>query len=316
MKHNTKITILLILMFLVTQLIGLFVIQTYNNGNIQLPYGMQPPPEVQQTSSSLISILFAFIIAIVVFLLLTKIKAETFIRIWFAVVTVLALGLTFNAILIHLLKNFNSDYLPYLALVIAIPLAYIKIFKRNMLVHNFTELLIYPGIAAVFISLLNVLGIIILLLIISIYDIWAVWHSKVMQKMAQYQINTLKFFTGFFVPYASKKDKLKIRTIKEKYANKNEKFLEKKFKNAKIKVNLAILGGGDVVFPIIAAGVVYVAYKSVIASLIITLGATIAISSLFLFAKKKRFYPAMPYITVGIYLAMILVWTLQILHWI
>jgi len=303
-------------MFLVTQLIGLFVIQGYNNGTIILPYGMQPPPEIQQTSTSLISILFAFVIAITLFFILTKIKAEKFIRLWFAVVTVIALGLTFNVILFYLLKNFNliTNYLPYIALLIAIPLAYIKIFKRDMIVHNFTELLIYPGIAAVFIPLLNVFGIIILLLVISIYDIWAVWHSEVMQKMAKYQINTLKFFTGFFVPYASKKDKLKIKTIKDKYADKDDKFLQKKFNDAKIRVNLAILGGGDIIFPIITAGVFYVIYNSIIAALIITLGATIAISSLFFFAKKKKFYPAMPFITIGIYLAMILVWTLQYFH--
>ena len=298
-------------MFFVTQLIGLFVIQGYNNGTTVLPYGMQPPPEVQKTSTSLISILFAFAIAITLFFILTKIKAENFIRLWFLTVTVIALGLTIN---IFLLKINLTYYTAFVAIIIAIPLAYIKIFRRDLIVHNLTELLIYPGIAAVFIPLLNVFGITILLLIISIYDIWAVWHSKVMQKMAKYQINTIKFFTGFFVPYASEKDKLKIKTIREKYADKDDKFLQKKFKNAGIRVNLAILGGGDVIFPIITAGIFYVIYNSVISALIITIGATIAISSLFFFAKKKKFYPAMPFITIGIYLAMILVWILQMFH--
>lgn len=308
MKHNTKITILLILMFLVTQLMGIFIIQAYNNGTIALPYGMQPPPEIQKGTSSLISILISFIIAVAIFFLLTKIKAENFIRIWFLTVTIIAIGLSLNIIL----RKFGMVYyVPFIAIIIAMPLAYIKIFKRDMLVHNLTEILIYPGIAAVFIPLLNVFGIIILLLIISLYDIWAVWHSEVMQKMAHYQINTLKFFTGFFVPYASKKDKIKIREIREKYTNKKDKFIEKKLKEAKIKINLAILGGGDIIFPIITAGVFYVTYNSAISALIISLAATISISSLFFFAKKKKFYPAMPYLTIGIYLGMILVWTLQ-----
>ena len=73
--------------------------------------------------------------------------------------------------------------------------------------------MIYPGIAAVFIPLLNVYGIIFLLLAISIYDMWAVWKSEFMQKMATYQIKNLKFFTGFFIPYANKEEKLKMNVV-------------------------------------------------------------------------------------------------------
>ena len=196
------------------------------------------------------------------------------------------------------------------AVLLAAPLGILKIFHRNMFVHNGTELLIYPGIAAVFVPLINTFGIVILLLLISIYDIWAVWHSEFMQKMAKYQIENLKFFTGFFLPYAEKKEKLKIKQIKDKYLEKGEKVLNNQFKKAKIKINLAILGGGDVIFPIIAAGVFYKTYHSIIPSLIISLFAALALLMLFLFAKKKRFYPAMPFLTMGIYLGMILYYAL------
>jgi presenilin-like A22 family membrane protease len=309
MKHNTKITTILISMFIITQIIGLFVIIGYSNG-LLIPYGMEPPEEVQQ-QSSFFTIIISFAIALGLFLLLIKLKAESFIRLWFFVVTSIALGLTINVMLFYSLRNFNVDYIPYLALMISVPLAYFKVFRRNMNVHNFTELLIYPGIAAVFIPLLGVLGIIILLLLISVYDIWAVWHSEVMQKMAKFQINNLKFFTGFFIPYASKKDKMKMNEIKEKYSDKDEKFLSKKIKALKIKISLAILGGGDVVFPIIAAGVFYKVYDSIIPALIISLFASLALLLLFVFAEKKKFYPAMPFITIGIYLGMILDWILM-----
>ena len=47
MKHNVKVTITLITMFIVTQLIGLFVLYSYNfTPDVELPYGMQPPEEV------------------------------------------------------------------------------------------------------------------------------------------------------------------------------------------------------------------------------------------------------------------------------
>ena len=47
--------------------------------------------------------------------------------------------------------------------------------------------------------------VIILLVVISIYDMWAVWKSGIMQKMAKYQMDELKIFSGFYVPYASKR---------------------------------------------------------------------------------------------------------------
>lgn len=308
MKHNIKITIILIAMFLVTQIIGLFVINFYENPNQELPYGMEPPADINP-QTSIISILFAFALAITLFFVLTRINAEKFIRLWFFAVTIIAIGLTINVLILFLLKNPPNpyEYLSIIALIFAIPLAYFKIFRRNILIHNFTELLIYPGIAAVFVPILNVLGIIILLLAISLYDIWAVWHSKFMQNMAKYQIDKLKFFTGFFIPYAGKEIKQKIKLLKQKYKNKSERVKESAFKKAKIKINLAILGGGDIIFPIITAGVFF-KYAGLIPALIITASATLGLLVLFILARKGKFYPAMPFLTIAMYLGMIVNW--------
>ena len=115
-----------------------------------------------------------------------------------------------------------------------------------MFVHNATELLIYPGIAAIFVPLLSLVTVSILIILISLYDMYAVWHSGFMQKMAKYQIKTLKVFSGFFIPYLGPKEK----ALMAKMKNSKSKLLKK------IKINIAILGGGDVVFPMIMAGVV------------------------------------------------------------
>jgi presenilin-like A22 family membrane protease len=318
MKHNTKITVILISMFLITQLIGLFVINFYMHND--LPYGMQPPPEMQENNSllpGLFDLFVSFLIAIILFLLLIRVNANFLIKIWFFVVTVIAIGISLNV----LFFDFRFLYASIISLIFAIILGFLKIFKRNIIIHNITELLIYPGIASVFIILLSnlfgsyiVLGIIIILLLISIYDIWAVWHSGVMQKMAKYQIDTLKIFTGFFIPYASNKEKTKIKTIRDKYKKYSEKRLNKELTKAKIKINLAILGGGDVIFPIIAAGIFYKIYSSLASALIISLCATIALLWLFIFAKKKKFYPAMPFLTIGIYIGMMIAWVLMNFH--
>ena len=247
------------------------------------------------------SIIFAFIFAILVFFFLTKFNVAFILKLWFFIVVVIALGISFNSFM-----PAEFRYSSIFALLLALPLSYIKIYRGGFLIHNITELLIYPGIAAVFIPLLNVMGITVLLLVISFYDIWAVWQSEFMQKMAKYQIENLKFFTGFFVPYADKKQKQKIKELKEKYGG-NEKVLESEFKKARIKVNLAILGGGDIIFPIITAGIFY-RTAGLLSALIITVSATLALLFLFVLARKGKFYPAMPFLTMGMYLGMIVSW--------
>ena len=261
MKHSVKITVILITLFFIAQMVGIYVANTYlpevkqvvdettgevtNQTVYNLPYGLDPPDNIKP-QESVLSIIIALFVAVVVMLLLMKFKAETFLRLWFTLVVILGIAIALNAFLIKIPSSM------IIALIIAIPLGIIKIFKRNMFVHNITELLIYPGIATVFIPILNIWAVVILLVIISFYDMYAVWHSGFMQKMAKFQIEKLKLFSGFFIPYMKKEDRLLIKNVKDsKRSNK-----EKETKLKKVKVNLAILGGGDVVFPIILAGVI------------------------------------------------------------
>ncbi len=313
MKHTAKIITIILIMFLLTQVIGMFVVNHYSSvrtldgvsTNVtapELPFGLETPElkDAGEFNQIILSVVIAFVIAIALLFLLMKFNAGIILKIWFSAVIVIALGISFNAF-------FNK--LPYaylIALGFALPLAMIKIFKRNFIVHNLTELFIYPGIAAVFVPLLNFYTMIILLLIISVYDMWAVWKSGIMQKMAKYQINKLKIFSGFFIPYMNKKTKAMIAKVK------NKKEIVKK----KIKVNVAILGGGDVIFPIITAGVMLKVFgfvtlfgmKIPLASILVILGAASGLIYLFYFAEKKKFYPAMPFITSGMFLGIALSW--------
>ncbi len=303
MKHTWKITAVLLIMFIVTQLIGLAVIDAYTRE--QLPYGMEPPEIKTEREywGMLPMILIAFVIAIALFFLLTRIKLNVILRYWFFIVVILAIGITLNSLFSYL----SISYSLTIATIISLPLAFFKIFKRNMLVHNITELMIYPGIAAVFVPILNVWTIIILLILISAYDIYAVWHSGFMQKMAKFQINELKFFAGFFVPYLGKKERKRIKTLKQKY--KKKQIPEKVLKKKRIKVSLAILGGGDVIFPIIAAGI-FLKRFGLYPSLIVTACASLALLFLFIIARRGKFYPAMPFLSGGIFIGMALSWLL------
>lgn len=306
MKHTVKITLIILSMFLLTQFIGLHVVDNYakervidgvvvsvENSN-QLPYGMEIPEtkSVDDYDNNFISILISFIIAIAVLFLLTKVKSKIVMRTWFFFVTVLAIGISLTAILP------KWQAVSYIALGLAVILALGKIFRRSFISHNLSELLIYPGIAAVFVPLLNLKTMIILLVIISIYDMWAVWKSGIMQKMAKYQMDELKIFSGFFVPYASKIQRAKIA-----------KMSKKDIKTKGVKVSAAILGGGDVIFPIITAGVIMKTW-GIFPAIGIIFGALLGLSLLLFFSEKKKFYPAMPFITAGIFLAMLISWLL------
>jgi presenilin-like A22 family membrane protease len=291
MKHEVKITLILLSMFVLTQLIGLYIIDAYSpkiitqviNGTSMnvtvsndLPYGMQPPEMKPQIS--LLNILISLVIAIAVFFLLTKIKARIALKIWFTLVIYITLSLSIYALVLKLFPALNANML---ALIIALPLTFYKAIRPNLIVHNATELLVYPGLAAVFVPILRTWSIIVLLIIISVYDMWAVWKSSLMVNLARYQIRTMKVFTGFFVPYLPKGVRL-----------------SKTGKGKKVKISIASLGGGDVAFPLIFSGVVYRA-AGLIPALMIVAGATLSLILLFIYSKKGKFYPAMPFLTAG-----------------
>lgn len=297
MKHTWSVTILLLSMFFVTQMIGIFVVGQYLPEDQTLPYGMEPPEDVEPRSALdlVISFAIAFGLVVVLMLILTRYKAETFLRIWFFAVVTLAIGISLNSIF-KFIPNAS-----YIALALALPLAFFKIFRRNLLLHNITELLIYPGIASIFVVMLiswtsnPLTAAIIILILISLYDMYAVWHAGFMQKMAQYQIEKLKVFTGFFVPYIGKREK--------KVIAKAAKSKTKKGRGKKLNVGVAILGGGDVVFPIILSGIALIQI-GLMPALMISVGATLALTLLFYLSEKGKFYPAMPFITTGCFVAL------------
>ena len=87
-----------------------------------------------------------------------------------------------------------------------------------------------------------------------------------------------------------------------------------------------MLGGGDIVFPIITAGVILRTNSinlpfgllpftgGFIPALFVIAGATLGLSYLFFLSEKKKFYPAMPFITAGIFLGIILSYILTIFN--
>ncbi|MFH1823294.1 MAG: presenilin family intramembrane aspartyl protease [archaeon] len=314
MKHPSKIVILLVAMFTISQLIGLYVINVYDTNfgrnaqtQIQTPdisfvnEAAPNQPEVKDPMDILkvvISVLIALVIAIGIFFLLSKIKLKIGLKIWFTVVVFLTLSVSFSLILYSFIGSaivtlFTKRFL--LADVIAIPLAVIVTFfktvKRYFVVHNASELFIYPGLAVIFMPLLNLWVVLILLVLISVYDTIAVWKTGHMQKMAKYTIEQVKIFPGLLIPSFSKRDKARLKKAK------------KSKKKIKVNVMLAGLGGGDIAFSLLFNGVIFLTF-GLIAGLIGVACTTLALSLLFVFGNPKKMYPAMPFITLGCLLAL------------
>ncbi|MEM2915770.1 MAG: presenilin family intramembrane aspartyl protease [Candidatus Woesearchaeota archaeon] len=279
MKHNWPVTILLVGLFLLAQVIGLFIINSYidvqksaETGRVEwkpLPavagFAMERPEAAP--GISVFYILLALLIGTILILLIIRMQKVILWKIWFWLAVVLCLHIAFAA------------FMPVgWALLFALVLGSLKIFRPGILVHNATELFIYGGLAVIFVPLLTPPTAIILLLLISCYDMYAVWRSQHMAKMAQFQAKS-GIFAGLLLPYAPKKIVLKVPK-----------------KQGVLKT--AILGGGDIGFTLIFAGVVMKTFGLQQAA-VIALGAAIALFALLFFGQKKRFYPAMPFLTAG-----------------
>ena len=229
----------------------------------ELPLGVQRPPVREQTS--FLYILTAVLVGTFLLFLLMKFRIHLLWKAWY-----------FMAVFISLVMAFGAFVSSTWAVIIGFVLALWKIVRPNIFVHNISELFIYGGLAAIFVPVMNVFAGVMLLIVISLYDMYAVWKSKHMIKLAEFQSKS-NVFAGFYVPYRLP-----------------EGMKTKKMK----KTKAAILGGGDIAFPLLFAGTILKEF-GLIFSVIIPVCTTIALFFLLLKGKKDTFYPAMPFLSAG-----------------
>ncbi|MBW2986318.1 hypothetical protein KY333_03020 [Candidatus Woesearchaeota archaeon] len=287
MKHAIKITLFLVVLFLATQFTGLIVTsryvdvtQTVDTGELSwkaLPSigGVDLDRPDIDPAKSVLYIMGAIILGTILILILIKWKRVSLWKLWFFIAVSVCLHVAFSAFI-------PANY----SLMLALIFAFIKVYRPNILVHNFTELFIYSGLAVIFVPVMNLLAAFVLMILLSVYDMYAVWKSQHMVSMAKFQTKS-GVFAGIVMPYKLPKVKTKA-------------------KKGVVKIKTAILGGGDLGFPLIFAGVVF---KSVglYQAMIIPVFAAIALLLLLLLAKKNRFYPAMPFITAGCFVGYLVI---------
>lgn len=303
MKHSLKITLVLILIFVISQLIGLNIISNYVDIKTTSETGetvineelyFVEPPQVENESNSWIFIMVPLLIGTMIFLLLVKFKLKKVWKAWFFLSIFLALGIAFYPYVLYLFNLIGLELALSFTLVLSLFLTYYKIFKHNLFIHNFTEVFVYGGIAALFVPIINITSGIILLILIAIYDAYAVWKSKHMIKMAEFQTDS-GIFAGLSIPYSLGKKK---KRKSDPSGKAKTKLL--------VKERVAILGGGDVAFPMIFSGAVLKMTGLYWPSLFIIVGASVGLSVVLIFGKKGRFYPAMPFISSGCLLGYLL----------
>ena len=302
MKHSLSITLIILAIFLAAQFIGIGILYKYGYVKtmgaekivVKQTPGLQNP-DLQSLGldeknprdwiKALIPLCVAILVGTGVLLLLIKLKLHLVWKAWFLIAVVTSL---YKAMWVFLIPS------TLMAFSVALILSLWKIFYPNVYIHNFTELFIYGGLAAIFVPLFNVWSVSILLIFIALYDAYAVWHSKHMVTLAKSQAEA-KVFAGLLIPY-----KLPKNTIpKSKKAPATI--------HVKTKVRTAILGGGDIGFPLMFAGVV-MKELGLWQSLIIPFFALLGLGILLFIAKEDKFYPAMPFISGGCLLGLSVVW--------
>lgn len=164
--------------------------------------------------------------------------------------------------------SLNSIFTGIFVGITAFILAVLRLKEQDIYLHNFTEILVYGGLVSLFAPMFNLSTITILLIAICIYDVISVWITKHIVKLAVAQ-SKAGIFPGIIIAY------------------KNQR---------------AILGGGDIGFPLLFAAIV-ARDLNMVHSYIAVFGALLGLIILFIISrlsKKPRFYPAMPFITLGI----------------
>jgi presenilin-like A22 family membrane protease len=302
MKHDWRITALLVTIFFISQLVGLHIISQYVDIEQTAATGKTvvnaenyviAPPEVENENWSWIPIVLAVLIGTGMVLLIAKFRLFAFWKIWFFLSVLIAL---FHAFSPYVFEFFQKVYpLSYtssfvVTLVFAAYVGWLKMASNDIFIHNLSEIFIYGGIAALFVPWLNVTAAIVLLIFIALYDAYAVYKSKHMIDLATFQAES-RLFAGLFIPKTT-------QAISKPVALKPSK---------QGKSTHAILGGGDIAFPMLFTGSVLKYTNDFGAALIITVCATIALLILFMLSREGKFYPAMPAISAGCFVGLALV---------
>ncbi|RME52592.1 hypothetical protein D6783_04405 [Candidatus Woesearchaeota archaeon] len=323
MKHSWSVTISLVLLFFVAQVVGLFLLKedlhvvVEEGGVVSLSFDdtvIGERPELSGASSFLYLVVGVGA-GTLLLLLLIRFRRLDIWKWWFLLAVFLTLSVALGVVVPW-----------WFAFLVAALLAWWKVFRPSPLVHNVTEVLMYAGLAVLLVPLFDVFWASVLLVVMSGYDMFAVWFSKHMVKMAKFQASS-GVFAGLMLPSSGSWLSTAQNGLSKGVSRKGSagtgvvakgggafSALRASPKKRPRRVgsgsgrSQAMLGGGDVVFPLLFSGAVLqwlVIERGVsvsaafVLAVFVSFVVALSLLGLFLFAKKERFYPAMPFLTAG-----------------
>jgi presenilin-like A22 family membrane protease len=299
MKHALNVTFILVGLFLITQIFGIFTVsknievkKDAVTGVVTIEHRetiVGDPPKTESGYESVIILTIAILIGTLILLFFIRMKIFSLWKYWYLFAVVITMSITFGVYV----KFFRGNVNNYIVLALAIALGWYKVHRNNVFIHNATEVFVYTGIAVLFVRMFEgwLWAAFLILAIISVYDMFAVWKSKHMVKIAKYQSES-KIFAGLSIPYQLN-GRYKGRLVKSQ---------------SERGIKTAVLGGGDLAFPLLFSGSVMsdlILKQGVEKTLaffytsIIAITAALALLYLLVKAEKNKFYPAMPFLSVG-----------------
>jgi presenilin-like A22 family membrane protease len=300
MKHSIPVTSLLVILFVIAQVIGLTLlflnIQDVKviDGKITVQHEATVLGERPQSEGghSLLFLLTGVALGTVLVLLLIKYKIFGLWKLWFLVAVWFSASIALGVLIPGTI-----------ALIICLGLSIWKVYFPNPWIHNLTEVFMYAGLAVLLVPIFSLGWMLLLLLIISVYDMIAVWYSKHMIVMAKAQTES-KLFAGLYIPKNSKMPAPRAPGTSGTAKG----------------TSSAILGGGDIAFPLLFSGVamdwLLIDGASRLSALllvqIITITTAASLLLLFIYAKKDKFYPAMPFLSLGAVLGFGIIWLIRL----
>lgn len=213
-------------------------------------------------------ILTGFLILIIYFL-----RSKKFRVIFFKIFYILAIAL-------GNLYFFGLWFSVWIVFPLIAVLIYFLVKKPSAIIHNLAFIFAVSGMAAVVGLQLAPKEIILMLLFFSIYDFIAVYKTKHMVKMAEVMVEN-KAIVGLVIPQKTSDFKANLNKMP-------------------IKGNFMILGGGDVVFPLILA--VSMLNQGILQFFIIigfSLLGLLAVFLIFISKKQRTPMPALPPIALA-----------------
>lgn len=215
------------------------------------------------------------VVATFLMLMLYKYRFGSLITVWFYS----ALGMT--------LLLFFLSFLPIIiGIAVMAVLLTLRIKSKNLWTRNIVDIFSYAGAGAFFGTMIGPIPAAIFLGVLALYDFVSVYYTGHMISLAEEGMGS-DTFMGVIYP---KEDE----SVEDIEFKKQEDVEEDDAK----KINIGVLGGGDIIVPMIFSISLLPSFGAV-SSFLSSAGALAGLYFLFEMMEEEKFYPAIPFIATG-----------------